>query len=161
MVMAIRSIQLKGRKRDRRNDRAAHGVSPPRLMTGFLAKTLMSIYDAPWFHDRPLSGDPLGAESSPGPVMQGGFAFLIGLAVGYAIKVGSRIALVVIGIAALSVLLLYYANLVDVRWGAIEVRYADAARWFAAEAKAFYDFLVQHISNAVSFMAGFALGMKR
>lgn len=93
--------------------------------------------------------------------MQGGFAFVIGLAVGYAIKVGSRIALVVLGIAALSVLLLYYANLVDVRWGALELRYSDAARWFAAEAKAFYDFLTHNISNAVSFMAGFALGMKR
>ncbi|NCA70489.1 MAG: hypothetical protein EOM91_10325 [Sphingobacteriia bacterium] len=119
--------------------------------------------DTPWFpnHYSPLSGDPLGSGEASGPLVQGGFSFAIGLAIGYAIKGLSRVALLVIGIAAISLFVLQYAQIIQVDWSTLEGRYTGAAAWFAAESKAFYAFMTGHLSNAAAFIAGFMLGIRR
>lgn len=89
-----------------------------------------------------------------------GFSFIVGLAVGFALKVAFKIALVVGGIMLLGVFGLQYAGLVDVNWTGVETHYDGWADWVAIQGNALLDFMADNLSSAASFFAGLALGLK-
>jgi len=89
-----------------------------------------------------------------------GFSFIVGLAVGYALKIAFKIALVVGGVILFGVFALQYAGLVEVNWGGVETHYDGWADWLALQGGALLDFMADNLSNAASFLAGLALGLK-
>jgi uncharacterized membrane protein (Fun14 family) len=89
-----------------------------------------------------------------------GFSFMVGLAVGYALKIAFKIALVVMGLILLAIFGLQYAGMVDVNWSGIEVHYNTWAEWASAHSSPFLDFIGQNLSSAASFLAGLAVGLK-
>jgi uncharacterized membrane protein (Fun14 family) len=89
-----------------------------------------------------------------------GFSFLVGLAVGFALKVAFKIAIVVVGVVLLGVFGLQYAGLVDVNWSGVEVQYDTWAGWLRVQGGAFLDFVGANLSSGASFLAGLALGLK-
>jgi uncharacterized membrane protein (Fun14 family) len=89
-----------------------------------------------------------------------GFSFLVGLAVGFALKVTFKIAIAVVGLILLGVFGLQYAGLVDVNWSGVEVQYDTWADWLRVQGAAFLDFVQANLSSGASFLAGLALGLK-
>ncbi len=89
-----------------------------------------------------------------------GFSFMVGLAVGYALKVAFKIALIVIGLMLLGIFGLQYAGVAHVDWSGVEVHYNGLAGWLSANGGAFLDFIGNNLSNSVSFLAGLGLGLR-
>ena len=89
-----------------------------------------------------------------------GFSFIVGLAVGYALKIAFKIALVVGGIILVALFSLQFAGLVDVNWGGVETQYNGWTDWVALRGGMLLDFMADNLSSAVSFLAGLALGLK-
>lgn len=89
-----------------------------------------------------------------------GFSFMVGLAVGYALKIAFKIALVVLGLVLLGVFGLQYAGLVQVDWSGLELRYDTWADWLSLNGGAFLSFVGDNLTSAASFLAGLALGLK-
>jgi uncharacterized membrane protein (Fun14 family) len=88
-----------------------------------------------------------------------GFSFVVGLAVGYALKVAFKLALIVIGIVLIGVFALQYEGL-HVDWSGLEARYDNWAGWLSVNGGALLDFMARNLSNAASFAAGLLLGLK-
>ncbi|MBK1719648.1 FUN14 domain-containing protein [Thiocystis violacea] len=89
-----------------------------------------------------------------------GFSFMIGLAMGFALKVAFKIALFVIGLILLATFALQFAGLLDVNWSGLEVHYDGWADWMGAGAGVFFGFVGDNLTSAASFLAGLALGLK-
>ena len=89
-----------------------------------------------------------------------GFSFIVGLAVGYALKIAFKIALVIGGIILVAVFSLQYAGLVDVNWSGVETHYDGWADGLSIWGGALLDFMADNLSSAASFLAGLALGLK-
>jgi len=89
-----------------------------------------------------------------------GFSFMVGLAVGYALKVAFKVALVIFGLILLGIFALQYAGIAQVDWSGMEVRYDTWATWLSANGGAFLDFVGNNLSSTASFIAGLALGLK-
>ena len=105
------------------------------------------------------SGDP-GSLFTEGFFLELGFSFMVGLAVGYALKIAFKIALVALGLILLGVFWLQHAGLVHVDWSAVELRYDTWADWLAANGRHLVDFIGRNLSSAASFVAGLAMGLK-
>ena len=112
-----------------------------------------------------------GADPPPGPsefasllnevfFLKLGFSFMVGLAVGYALKVAFKIALIVIGVILLGVFGLQYAGVAHVDWSGVEVHYNGLAGWLSAHGGVFLDFIGNNLSNSVAFLAGLGLGLR-
>jgi uncharacterized membrane protein (Fun14 family) len=108
----------------------------------------------------PTSGQDPGSLFSQGLFLELGFSFMVGLAVGYALKIAFKIALVAIGLILLGVFGLQYAGMVHVDWSAIELRYDSWADWLAINGRLLMDFIGRNLSSAASFVAGLGLGLK-
>ncbi|MBV5276086.1 MAG: FUN14 domain-containing protein [Lamprocystis purpurea] len=89
-----------------------------------------------------------------------GFSFMVGLAVGYALKVAFKVALVIFGLILLGIFALQYAGIAQVDWSGMEVRYDTWATWLSVNGGAFLDFVGNNLSSTASFIAGLALGLK-
>lgn len=89
-----------------------------------------------------------------------GFSFMVGLAVGYALKIAFKLALIALGLILIGVFALQYEGLVRVDWSALEGHYDTWAGWLSANGSAFVDFMGDNLSNAASFVAGLLLGLK-
>lgn len=97
---------------------------------------------------------------SQGFFLRMGFSFIVGLAVGYALKVAFKIALVVGGVLLLLLFSLQYAGIIDVNWTGMESQYDGLVDWLAAYAVALKDFIADNLSSAASFTAGLLLGLR-
>lgn len=97
---------------------------------------------------------------STGFFLELGFSFIVGLAIGYALKVAFKIALIVGGVVLLSVFALQYAGIADINWSGMEVKYDGLTDWLTANGGAFKDFMADHLSSAASFTAGLLVGLK-
>ena len=97
---------------------------------------------------------------STGFVLELGFSFVVGLAIGYALKIAFKIALIVGGGALLSVFALQYAGVANINWSGMEVKYDDLSTWLMASGGAFRDFIADRLSSAASFTAGLLVGLK-
>lgn len=89
-----------------------------------------------------------------------GFSFMIGLAMGFALKVAFKIALLVMGLILLALFLLQYHGVIDVDWSGFEVHYDTWIDWLGAHAGVFFGFVGDNLTSAASFLAGLALGFK-
>ncbi|MCG6859711.1 MAG: FUN14 domain-containing protein [Chromatiaceae bacterium] len=105
---------------------------------------------------------PVGAESlfSSGFFLRLGFSFIVGLAVGYALKVAFKIALVVCGLLLILLFSLQYNGLIEVNWTGMESNYDGIAAWLAAYGGVLKDFMADHLSSAASFTTGLLLGLR-
>jgi uncharacterized membrane protein (Fun14 family) len=123
--------------------------------------------------DRSLAqGDPVAVppsstgDASPGELFSDafflriGFSFIVGLAVGYALKIAFKVALVGGGIILVSIFALQFAGLVDVNWSGMESHYDGWTDWLSVRGGALLDFMADHLSNAAGFLAGLALGLR-
>jgi uncharacterized membrane protein (Fun14 family) len=89
-----------------------------------------------------------------------GFSFMVGLAVGYTLKVAFKLALILFGAILIGIFALQYAGMAHVDWSGVEVRYDTWATWLSAHGGAFLDFVGNNLSNTAGFIAGMALGLK-
>lgn len=89
-----------------------------------------------------------------------GFSFMVGLAMGYALKIAFKIALIVMGILLLVLFGLQYEGIINVNWSGIEVHYDSWVDWLSANAGIFFGFVGDNLTSAASFLAGLALGLK-
>jgi uncharacterized membrane protein (Fun14 family) len=89
-----------------------------------------------------------------------GFSFMVGLAIGFALKIAFKIALVVGGLILLALFALQYTGVVDISWSGVEVRYDSWISWLSARAGAFFDFIGDNLTSTASFLAGLAIGLK-
>jgi uncharacterized membrane protein (Fun14 family) len=101
-----------------------------------------------------------GALFNEGLFLKLGFSFMVGLAVGYALKIAFKIALVAVGVILLGVFGLQYAGLVQVDWSGLELRYDTWADWLSVNGSVFLSFIGDNLTSAASFLAGLALGLK-
>ena len=136
-----------------------------------LSAALASGPGRAWDDLRPIS-EPATPSASPQPApdsgllfdeaffLKLGFSFMVGLAVGYALKIAFKIALVAVGVILLGVFGLQYAGLVHVDWSGVELRYDTWADWLSVNGSAFLSFIGDNLSSAASFLAGLALGLK-
>lgn len=109
----------------------------------------------------PGRGHPLDSGFfSPDHLLNLGFSFIVGLAVGFAFKVAFKIALVGGGLLLIALVALQHAGLIDINWAGMEVGYDGFAAWFKAYAGGLRDFMANNLSNAASFTAGLLLGLK-
>jgi uncharacterized membrane protein (Fun14 family) len=97
---------------------------------------------------------------SPENLLNLGFSFIVGLAVGYAFKIAFKVALVGGGLLLIALFALQNAGLIGINWVGMEAGYDSFAAWFGAYAGALKDFMTQHLSNAAAFGAGLLLGLK-
>jgi uncharacterized membrane protein (Fun14 family) len=144
---------------------------PRRLSALALGILALSGPGRAWDDLRPISEPATPPTSSP-PVLDSGalfneafflrlgFSFMVGLAVGYALKIAFKVALVAVGLILLGVFGLQYAGLVHVDWSGLELRYDTWADWLAVNGSAFMSFIGDNLSSAASFLAGLALGLK-
>lgn len=89
-----------------------------------------------------------------------GFSFMVGLALGYAIKIAFRIALLVAGLVLFALLLLQYKGFIQVEWSALERVHDGWTQWLGAQAGAFFGFVGRNLTSAASLLAGLAVGLR-
>ncbi len=97
---------------------------------------------------------------SPEHLLNLGFSFIVGLAVGFAFKIAFKIALVGGGLLLIALFALQHAGFIGINWSGMEAGYDGFAAWFAAYAGGLRDFMSKNLSNAASFTAGVLLGLK-
>ncbi len=97
---------------------------------------------------------------SPEHLLNLGFSFIVGLAVGFAFKIAFKIALVGGGLLLIALFGLQHAGFIGINWAGMEVGYDSFAAWFGAYVGALKDFMSNNLSNAASFTAGILLGLK-
>lgn len=89
-----------------------------------------------------------------------GFSFMIGLAMGFALKVAFKIAILAVGLILLALFAMQYNGLIDVNWAGLEPHYDSFAHGLSMTAAAFLDFAGDNLTSAVSFFAGLATGLR-
>ena len=97
---------------------------------------------------------------SPENLLNLGFSFIVGLAVGYAFKIAFKVALIGGGLLLIALFALQHAGLIGINWVGMEAGYDSFAAWFGAYASALKDLMTQNLSNAAAFGAGLLLGLK-
>ncbi|WP_295386905.1 FUN14 domain-containing protein [uncultured Thiodictyon sp.] len=93
-------------------------------------------------------------------VLKLGFSFVVGLAVGKALKMAFKLALLLIGIVLLGIFGLQYAGLAEIHWSGVESHYDTWASWLSVNGGAFLDYMGKNLSSAAGFVAGLAVGLK-
>jgi uncharacterized membrane protein (Fun14 family) len=89
-----------------------------------------------------------------------GFSFVVGLAIGFALKAAFKIALAVGGLLLIALFSLQYSGIIDVNWSGMQTHYDGFADWLTAYAGALKDFMADNLSSAASFTAGLLLGLR-
>jgi len=97
---------------------------------------------------------------SSGLFLQLGFSFMVGLAIGYALKVAFKVALVVGGLLLLLLFSLQYSDIIKVNLAGMESNYGDFVNWLTAYSGMLKDFIADNLSSAASFTAGLLLGLR-
>ena len=142
------------------------GPAPTLLAT---ARPASSIFLAPPASESALPFPPGGAGRgqaadpgffSPENLLDLGFSFIVGLAVGFALKIATKIVLAGGGLLLIVLFALQYAGIIGINWAGMEAGYDSFASWFGAYAGALKDFMSKNLSNAASFTAGLLLGLK-
>lgn len=89
-----------------------------------------------------------------------GCSFLVGLAMGTALKLALRITLVLSGIALLAIFALQYSGLLQVNWGALEWRAMSVFDKLVFSGNSFVVFVRANLSNAIGFTVGLIGGLR-
>jgi len=93
--------------------------------------------------------------------MKGGFSFIIGFAVGYAVRTFLKMSLLIAGVVSLAVFGLSYAGLVDVDWSTISGLFDDAMARVREEAGHFKTFVTGSLPSASFAAVGLLFGFRR
>jgi uncharacterized membrane protein (Fun14 family) len=119
---------------------------------------------------RALQSQPQPSPLQPGPdetdllssgfFLQLGFSFIVGLAVGYALKVAFKIAVAVGGLLLVLLFSLQYKGIIEVDWAGMESNYDSLVDWLTAYATGLKGFVADHLASAASFTSGLLLGMR-
>jgi uncharacterized membrane protein (Fun14 family) len=104
----------------------------------------------------PEETDPL----SSGFFLKLGFSFIVGMAVGYALKVAFKIALVIGGLLLVSLFALQYKGIIEVNWTGMESNYDSLVGWLTAYAGGLKAFMADNLPSAASFTTGLLLGLR-
>jgi len=97
---------------------------------------------------------------SPGTLLGLGFSFVAGLAIGYALKVAFKIALLAGGLLFILIFALQYGGLIEVNWAGVETGYEGLVGFVGAYGGALKGFMAENLPNAASFSAGLLLGLR-
>ncbi len=97
---------------------------------------------------------------SPGALLGLGFSFVAGLAIGYALKVAFKVALLVGGLLLILLFVFQYGGLVEVNWAGIEAGYDGLVGSLSAYGGALKSFMTKNLPNAAAFTAGLLLGLR-
>ena len=97
---------------------------------------------------------------APENLLNLGFSFIVGLAVGFAFKIAFKIALIGGGLLLIALFALQHAGLIGINWAGMEAGYDNFAAGFGAYALALKAFMTRNLANAASFTAGLLLGFK-
>ncbi|HSO83813.1 MULTISPECIES: FUN14 domain-containing protein [Thiocapsa] len=89
-----------------------------------------------------------------------GFSFMVGLALGFALKMAFKLVLLVVGLILLGVFALQYAGILDVNWSGLEIHYDGWVEWLTVNGGAFFDFIGGNLTSAASFTAGLVMGFR-
>ncbi len=89
-----------------------------------------------------------------------GFSFMIGLAMGFALKLAFKIALIVISLTLLGIFGLQSMGLVDINWSGLEMHYDGWIAGLHALGETFFGFIGENVASVASFLAGLTLGLK-
>ena len=89
-----------------------------------------------------------------------GFSFVVGLAIGYALKFAFKIVLALVGLFLIGIFALQYAEIAHIDWSGMETRYDVWAAWLSVNGPAFLDFIGNNLSSTASFVTGLAMGLK-
>ena len=89
-----------------------------------------------------------------------GFSFMVGLALGFALKMAFKLVLFVVGLLLLGVFALQYVGILDVNWSGLEIHYDGWVDWLGVNAGAFFDFIGGNLTSAASFTTGLVMGLK-
>jgi len=108
----------------------------------------------------PIAVPEDGGLFSTGFFLKLGFPFIVGLAVGYALKIAFKVALVAGGLLLVALFGLQYGGVVEVNWAGMESNYDGLAGWLTTYAGALKDFMADNLSSAASFTAGLLLGLR-
>jgi uncharacterized membrane protein (Fun14 family) len=108
----------------------------------------------------PIAAPEDGGLFSTGFFLKLGFPFIVGLAVGYALKIAFKVALVAGGLVLVALFGLQYGGIVEVNWAGMESNYDGIVDWLTAYAGALKGFMADNLSSAASFTAGLLLGLR-
>ncbi len=97
---------------------------------------------------------------SSGFFLRLGFSFMVGLAIGYALKVAFKVALVVGGLLLILLFSLQYSGMIEVNWAGMETSYDSFVDWLVAYGGVLKNFIADNLSSAASFTAGLLLGLR-
>lgn len=127
---------------------------------GFTAALPRALYAQPQPPQVPLAAPQEENLFTSGFFLKLGFSFIVGLAVGYALKVAFKIALVVGGLLLVLLFGLQHGGVIEINWAGMESNYDSFVDWLAAYASGLKDFMADNLSNAASFTTGLLLGLR-
>lgn len=108
---------------------------------------------------QPAAEEGLGAWS---PLfVRGGFSFLVGFAVGFALRAMLKVTLVVLGLVFLALAGLSYAGIVPIDWTALGEGFESLRASLSDEARGFQSFLTSSLPSAAAAGVGLIAGFKR
>ena len=102
-----------------------------------------------------------GAESWSPVLMKGSMSFLVGFAVGYALRTFFKVSAVVLGLVCLAIFGLSYAGLLQIDWATIEGHFDRIVGKFQEQASGFKEFISGSLPSAGLGTAGLLTGFKR
>ncbi len=89
-----------------------------------------------------------------------GFSFLIGLSLGYALKISLKITLFVIGVLSLALFGLQYAGFIEINWHSLGSHYDSFLDWLLPRIGSFRDFVTSHLPSSSMAAMGLLIGFK-
>lgn len=89
-----------------------------------------------------------------------GLSFLAGLALGFAIKMAVKFALLIGALLVVALLAQQSIGLQEVDLSGIQIQYEGWLGWLSARVGGIFDFMGENLASAASFVAGLALGLR-
>jgi uncharacterized membrane protein (Fun14 family) len=120
----------------------------------------------PFFPDGPRERSvDEGAEGSASTwsplLLKGGFSFIAGFAIGFALRAFFKISAVVLGLVLLAIFGLQYAGVLNVDWHSLEAHFNRIVGSVTGEASGFKDFIAQKLPAASLAGLGLFTGFKK
>jgi uncharacterized membrane protein (Fun14 family) len=90
-----------------------------------------------------------------------GFSLLAGVAVGAALRVAMRLALILLGVVFMALFAMQYHGLIHVNWPQVEGHAMSMLDWVYTYSTAVAAYAAAHLPEGAAFVAGAAGGARR
>ena len=90
-----------------------------------------------------------------------GFSFIVGVCIGYALKVATKIVFLIMGLLLLALFGLQYVEFITIDWNVLELRYDSFIDWLVPQISSFRDFITSHLPSSSMSALGILLGFKK